>query len=198
MKPPSGLISDNRAWHLPVFAAGWKLHHTQRFLIWWYVKNLHTNEGTKAFLFYSHAPGSRPWPPFPIRIRIQNSQINADPCRSWIYNTGENQCCGSGMFIPHPSRIPDPVSATKNLSILTQKIVSTLSEIWSELFIPDPDPVDPSRIPDPGSRGQKAPDPGSSILVITVLTSWCRGMRRTLAPARCRSPQPPRLPASDL
>ncbi len=69
-----------------------------------------------------------------------------------------NQCCGSGMFIPDPgteffpSRIPDHkdsritkipgsrvASASKNLSILPQKIVSRLSEIWSGMFIPDPD-----------------------------------------------------------
>ncbi len=35
--------------------------------------------------------------------------------------------------------ISDPGSASKNLSILTPKIVSKLSEIWSGLFIPDPD-----------------------------------------------------------
>jgi hypothetical protein len=53
-------------------------------------------------------------------------------------------CCGSGMFIPDPGsnffhpgswlpsqNIPDPESgqATKNLSILTQKIVSKLGDI---------------------------------------------------------------------
>jgi hypothetical protein len=43
---------------------------------------------------------------------------------------------------------------SKNLSILTQKIVSKLSEIGSGLVIPDPDP-DFLPIPDPGSRGQK-------------------------------------------
>jgi hypothetical protein len=44
------------------------------------------------------------------------------------------QCCGSGMFIPDPFSVPDPnffhpVSASKNLSTLTHKIVSKLSEI---------------------------------------------------------------------
>jgi hypothetical protein len=72
------------------------------------------------------------------------------------------------MFIPDPdffhpgSRILDPGSASKNLSFLPQKIVSILSEIWSGLFLPDPDPdfFYPSRIlfflpiPDPGSRIQ--------------------------------------------
>ncbi len=48
------------------------------------------------------------------------------------------------------------------LSILTQKIVSELSEIWSGLFVPDPDP-DFLPIPDPGSRDKKAPGPGSRI-----------------------------------
>jgi hypothetical protein len=54
--------------------------------------------------------------------------------------------------------IPDPGSASKNLSILTQQIVSKLSKIWCGLFIPYPG----SRflpIPDPGVKN--APDPGS-------------------------------------
>ncbi len=50
--------------------------------------------------------------------------------------------------------IPVPVSASKNLGILTQKMVSRLSKLWSGLFIPDPD-SDFLPIPDPGSRGQK-------------------------------------------
>jgi hypothetical protein len=74
------------------------------------------------------------------------------------------------MFIPDrtffhpgselsPSRIPDPKSSSKNLSILTPK----KAKKWflsSGLFIPDPD-ADflPSWIPDPGVK--KAPDPGS-------------------------------------
>ncbi len=73
---------------------------------------------------------------------------------------------GSDFF---PSRIrtvsiPDPGSSSKNLSILTpkksKKMVSKLKQIWSGLFIPDPD-ADflPSRIPDPGVK--KAPNPGS-------------------------------------
>ena len=51
-----------------------------------------------------------------------------------------------------------PGSASTNLSILTQKMVSKIQEIWSGLFIPDPDP-DFLPIPDP--RVKKAPDPGS-------------------------------------
>ncbi len=57
---------------------------------------------------------------------------------------------GSEFF---PSRTPDPHK--RNWSNLTpQKIVSKLSEIWSRLFIPDPDP-DFLPNPDPGPRGQK-------------------------------------------
>jgi hypothetical protein len=54
--------------------------------------------------------------------------------------------------------IPDPGSTSKNLSILTQKSVFKFSEIWSGLFIPDPDPGF-LPIPDPGVK--KAPDPES-------------------------------------
>ncbi len=79
------------------------------------------------------------------------------------------QCCGSGMYPGSeffPSRIlicsiPDPGSASKILSILTQKMVSSRSKIWSGFFISDPDP-DFIPIPDPGSRGSKRhriPDP---------------------------------------
>ncbi len=60
--------------------------------------------------------------------------------------------------------IPEPQS--KNLSILTpNKMVSKFSEIWFELFIPDPDP-EFLPIPDPGVK--KAPDPGSA----TLLKTW--------------------------
>jgi hypothetical protein len=62
--------------------------------------------------------------------------------------------------------IPDPNfflpgSASKNLSILIQKIVSKLSEIWSGLSIPDPDP---DFITHPGSwihgsERHRIPDP---------------------------------------
>ncbi len=77
------------------------------------------------------------------------------------------------MFIPDPnfshpgSRViksPDhgSGSASKNLGILTQKVVCKLSEIWSGFFIPDPDP-DYFPIQDPGFRVQKStrshPDP---------------------------------------
>jgi hypothetical protein len=53
-------------------------------------------------------------------------------------NVGILQCCGSGMFIPDPNffpswvqifSTPDPGSAAKNLSILSQIMVSKFSEI---------------------------------------------------------------------
>ncbi len=85
------------------------------------------------------------------------------------------QCCESGMFITDPNfPIPDPGSASKNLSILTQKIVSMRSEIWSGLFISDPDLgiriliFHPYRIPDPGVKN--APDPGANIYNIILVT----------------------------
>ncbi len=61
--------------------------------------------------------------------------------------------------IPHPGSefIPSRIRI-KNFKYLTQKSISKLSEIWSGLFIPDPDP-DFLPIPDPGVR--KAADPGS-------------------------------------
>ncbi len=66
-----------------------------------------------------------------------------------------------------PSRIPDPAFALKNLSILTQNMVSKLKERWSGLFIPDPDPwsgswlftYPGSRITDPGVKRHQIPDP---------------------------------------
>ncbi len=101
---------------------------------------------------------------------------------SWIPDPG------SEFF---PSGILDPGSASKNLSILTKKMVSQLSEIWSEFSIPDPDPGSGSWlfthpgswscIPDPESRGQKGtgaliPDPGPDLQHLRFwLCSGCRG-----------------------
>ncbi len=77
----------------------------------------------------------RPWIP-QIRIR----QNNASPTGIRIHNAGFNSVADPGCL----SRIrifsiADPGSISKNLSILTQKIVTKLPEIWSGLFIPDPD-----------------------------------------------------------
>ncbi len=77
------------------------------------------------------------------------------------------------MFIPDPNSFHHG-SASKNLSILTQKTVSKLSGIWSVLFIPDPDP-DFLPIPDAGVK--KALDPGSATLFMQCLRAvfnWSR------------------------
>jgi hypothetical protein len=90
-----------------------------------------------------------------------------------------SQCCGSGMFIPDPNffhhgsrvkKLPDPgsASASKNLSILTQNIVSKLSEILSGMFVPDPD-FDFLPIPDPVVK--KASDPGSGSATLLICNS---------------------------
>jgi hypothetical protein len=82
------------------------------------------------------------------------------------------------MFIPDPNFFhPGFGSASKNLSVLLQKkMVSKLSEIWSGLFIPDPDPgTRPDFLPiaDPGVK--KAPDPGSeSATLLTILVGWLK------------------------
>ncbi len=73
-------------------------------------------------------------------------------------------CCGSGMFIPDPNFF-FPGSASKNLSIFSKKMVSKLSEISSELFIPDSDP-DFLPVLDPGSKGHKSP--GSRIRIRNI------------------------------
>ncbi len=60
---------------------------------------------------------------------------------------------GSRVQGEKDSRIPDPYSHQR-ISILTQKVVSKLSEIWSGMFIPDPD-LDFLPIPNPESRDQE-------------------------------------------
>ncbi len=72
--------------------------------------------------------------------------------------------------IPAPGSKKIPGSASKNLTILTQKMVSKLSEIWSGMFVTDPDLIF-LPIPDPRSRSQKGtgsrirdPDPQHCLL----------------------------------
>ncbi len=126
-----------------------------------------------------------------ISLRIKNWTSVADPGCLFILDPN---------FFHLRSRIrifsiPDPGSASKNFSILTQNFFSKLSEIWFWLFIPDPDP-DFLPFPDPGSRGQKgtgswiqgskrhripdpgikkAPDPGSGSATLNwTLVSWSK------------------------
>jgi hypothetical protein len=66
--------------------------------------------------------------------------------------------------------MPGSASASKNSSFLTQKIVYKLSELWSRMFLPDPDLYFyPSRIPDPGVK--KAPDPDPQHWVVVWETT---------------------------
>ncbi len=103
------------------------------------------------------------------------------------------QCCRSGMFIPDAGRIrilsipdsrvekiPDPGSASQNLSLLTQKMFLSSRKCdpgcpdlvllpipypgSGSCFLPFPDPI-----PDPG--GKKAPDPGSGSATLLVSLS---------------------------
>ncbi len=66
-------------------------------------------------------------------------------------------------------KIPGFASATKNLSILTQKIVSKLSQIWSGMFIPHPYQIF-LPIPNPGVK--RAPDLGSRIRIRNTGRKW--------------------------
>ena len=82
------------------------------------------------------------------------------------------QCCGSGMFIRIPDPNPDPHQ--------TQKIVSKFLEIWSGMFIPDPD-FFPSRIPDPDSesRGQKSTGSATLCWFVTCLKESIKAYLKT-------------------
>ncbi len=76
------------------------------------------------------------------------------------------QCCGSGMFIPDRNFSIQGQKDSgcqiririKNLRIFNTKIVSKLSEIWSVMFIPEPD-LDFLPIPDPRVKKANAGDP---------------------------------------
>ncbi len=85
------------------------------------------------------------------------------------------------------SSIPYPGSASKNLSIITQKIVSKLSEIWSGLFIPDTDPdfFYPFRMPDAGVK--RAPDRGSATLIAALMWSPCALTSRSSVMSQVRT-----------
>ncbi len=86
------------------------------------------------------------------------------------------QCCGSGMFIPDQNFF-HPWTAAKN--ILTKKIDSKLSEIWSGLFISVQDPgsifwffTHPgSQIQ--GSKRHWISDPGSRIWIRNTAYTCC-------------------------
>ncbi len=82
----------------------------------------------------------------------------------------------SGFF---PSRIPSQKDSRiririKEFKYFNPKIVSKLSEIWSKIFIPDPN-LDFLPIPDRGVK--KAPDPGST----TLAGKWIRIFTKPLS-----------------
>ncbi len=80
--------------------------------------------------------------PFAYSVRVKHPQC-------YTVLRIRNVYLGSEFFHPRSKFFPtDRWSASNNLSILTQKYVSNLSEIWFGLFIPDPDP-DFLSIPDP-------------------------------------------------
>jgi hypothetical protein len=77
--------------------------------------------------------------------------------------------------IPEVKRAPDPGSGSETVTwprkkvFLIKKFFTKLSEIWSGIFIRDPGSGFPDpdfSIPGPGSRGQKALDPGSTTMVL--------------------------------
>ncbi len=81
------------------------------------------------------------------------------------------------MFIPDPNIFNpgSPIQGQKESRIrikefkyIYQKIVSKLSEIWSKMFIPDPD-IDFLPIPDPGVKKAPDPGPGSATLKLNNL-----------------------------
>ncbi len=109
-----------------------------------------------------------------IQIRTQSAAIRSKQARYLLSHPCPYlatpipkiflQYCGSGMFVPDPNffAIPDPGSASKNVSILTGKMVSKHLEIWSRVFHPGSGDPDFLPIPDPEFRGSKRnPDPRS-------------------------------------
>jgi hypothetical protein len=114
--------------------------------------------------------------------------------KSYQYNI--YQCCGSGMFILNPRsripdptffhpgsridlspfRIPDPESASKNLSILNPQKIKKIV-LSSRKY----DPSCSSRIPDLDADFLPIPDPGS----------WIQGSKRHRIPDPCQPPPTP-------
>ncbi len=114
---------------------------------------------------------------FSVRNMIFNLRVLEFIFAFWIFfftQKSHNRCSVSylsvlriRMFIPDPNfsilgsrrRIPDPDRNTKNLNIFNLKIVVKLLEIWSWIFVPDPDFFQAGS----GSRGQSlGPGTGSA------------------------------------
>ncbi len=105
-------------------------------------------------------------------------KINKHPeVHSMEEKTCIGQCCGSGMFISDPgsdfflSWIPDPNCFHPGSRIRIKEIKYFNPKKWflssrkypgCSTRIPDPDFFYPSRIPDPGVKRHRIPDPGSA------------------------------------
>ncbi len=104
-------------------------------------------------------------PPWRSRRRASSAPASRRTARAATPTRDNTHQLDPNYFYPgsecFPSRIPDPM----NLSILTQKMASKLSEIWSgcssRIRIPDPNP-DFLPIPDPDVK--KATDLGSATM----------------------------------
>jgi hypothetical protein len=82
-------------------------------------------------------------------------------------------CLSRIRIFPIPIRIfshPPPGSASKNLSILTQKMGVKLSEIWSGLYISDPNLFNHPRSRIQGSKRHRIPDPDPQHQSLNVAT----------------------------
>ncbi len=122
--------------------------------------------------------------PFPLRVQLLFGSLSPSKfgdkissfaelgCLSRNLNP-ESKCFPDPRFEFFPSQVLDPGCISKKLSILTKKMVSRLSEIWSRFSIPDPDPGSESWlftyprswywIPDPNPGIKRATDPWSRI-----------------------------------
>jgi hypothetical protein len=130
------------------------------------------DEISQVLLVWDVYPGS--WIPNPNVSHPGSRILDPNFFPSWFHDP---------RFEFFPSRALDPGCISKNLSILTKKMVSQLSEIWSRFSIPDPDPGSGSWlftylrsrswIPDPESRDQKGSgslilDPGSGFATLEI------------------------------
>ncbi len=101
---------------------------------------------------------------FLLLLCIRQSNIHiASEVRQRLSTITIQQCCGLDPNFSHPGSefLPSRIRDTgririKEFKYFNQKMVSKLSEIWSRLFIPYPDP-DFLPILDPGFKGQKRP-----------------------------------------
>ncbi len=128
--------------------------------------NAWEKRGTTIFNFVKCAPDSFDTDPIRVSVPQDYHRISIFPLVA--FKTPAIQCCGSpGSRVKKDSRIPDPNPYTHRrikLSILTQKIISTLSKIWSGMFVPDTD-LGFLSIPNPGVKKELDPVSGFATLL---------------------------------